>query len=390
MKLIFAVDAIFLPLTGIGRYTWELARRLADRSDIADTRFFSMGRWVRSPADRFDAPEGNGTWAAPTRSISILRKHLSHRSWAVHGYNAVVPRWAAYRLRRFDDYLYHSPNYFVPRFDGKSVATVHDLSNYKYPETHPRARRMMFDLQMEHTLSRVSHLITDSEAVRREVIEFFGWPASRVTSIHLGVDPMFAPRPAGEITKVLARYGLAPGAYALCVSTLEPRKRIGELLAAYEKLPAALRGRYPLVLAGDDGWLSGDIRGRLERAQRDGWVRYLGFVTSEDLPPLYAGAFVFCYPSVYEGFGLPVLEAMASGVPVLTSDRSSLPEVADGAAWLVDPDDVDSISRGLRAVMEDPDWREAAVHRGLKAASRKTWDRCMEETLQVYRRVAAE
>lgn len=389
MKVIFAVDAIFPPLTGIGRYAWELARRMRNRSDIEDIRFFSMGRWVRPPDDEIGPSCGTARIeAASGRKVSgSLRRHLAKRVWAVRGYNAVVPRWMQHRLRPFGSYVYHSPNFFVPPFAGQSVATIHDLSNYKYPETHPRARRKLFDLQMRRTLDNVDHLITDSEATRKEVIDFFSWPDHKITAIHLGVDPVFRPRPKEFVEPVLASYGLTPGRYTLCVSTLEPRKRIQSLLAAYEMLPPELKDAYPLVFAGDRGWLNESIDVRIERGQRAGWIRRLGFVSESDLPSIYAGAAAFCYPSIYEGFGLPVLEAMASGVPVLTSDRSSLPEVADGAALLIDPDDVDAMSTGIRKILEDATWRSHAIERGLIVAAESTWDRCLAKTMNVYRQI---
>lgn len=382
---------MFPPLTGIGRYTWELARRLEDCIDVEDVRFFSMGRWVSRLEDQSGECDSGDAEPSVTRRITgALRKRLSTQMWAIYAYNAVMPRWMEHQLRPYKNYLYHSPNYFVPPFKGKSVATIHDLSNYKFPETHPKARRKAFDAQMWRTLNIVDHIVTDSEAIRKEVIEYFSWPASRITAVHLGVDPAFRPRTDDALRAVLRNYDLTVGEYTLCVSTLEPRKRIESLLTSYEMIPAALRGRYPLVIAGDSGWLNEEIHVLLRKGEDAGWVRDLGFVPGEDLPSLYAGARAFCYPSIYEGFGLPVLEAMASGVPVLTSNRSSLPEVAGGAACLVDPDDVDEMIQGLCQVLDDAVWRSWAVERGLVVAAEKSWSRCMTGTLEVYKKVMRE
>ncbi|HXH02003.1 MAG TPA: glycosyltransferase family 1 protein [Candidatus Competibacteraceae bacterium] len=382
MKLIFGVDAIFPPLTGIGRYAWELASRLAEHPELDEVRFFSMGRWVPDPAALLENPKST----IPTRRALAIsaRKWLSSRTWAVAAYARLSPLLYAYRLHALGDRIFHSPNYFLPPISGPGVATVHDLSTYKFPDTHPAARWRYFDREIKNTLRRADHLITDSEATRREVIEFFGWPAQKVTAIPLGVSPHFAPRSADELQMTLTRYGVESGRYALCVSTVEPRKRLDSLLRGYELLPDRVRARYPLVLAGGKGWLSDRLHELIDRGQRGGWVKYLGYVPEEDLPLLYAGARAFCFISIYEGFGLPVLEAMASGVPVLTSNRSSLPEVAGEAGMLVEPDDIDAVRTALERVLLDEPWRAHARRCGLERAAGMTWERCVERTVRLY------
>lgn len=389
MKLILAVDAISPPLTGIGRYAWELASRLEHHPDVEDIRFFSMGAWVRDLGSRIGARD------VPTHSKHLLsglsdrfsplvRKYLSQQLWAIQAYSATVPNWMAYRLRACPDHLYHSPNFFLPPTDGRTVATIHDLSNFKYPETHPAARRKLFDLEMGRTLRHASHLITPSETTRHEVAEYFSWPEERITAILHGVHAGFRPRAPEELAPLLARHGLEPGGYSLCVSTLEPRKRILELLTAFQALPPGLRRRYPLVLVGSAGWLNESIYAKIEIGQREGWGKYLGFVPEDDLANLYAGAQAFLYPSVYEGYGLPVVEAMASGVPVLTSDKSCLPEVSGGAAWLVDPDNHEELRDGIAKVLSDDPWRETTRLRGLAVSRERTWEHSVQETLRVY------
>lgn len=269
------------------------------------------------------------------------------------------------------------------------MATVHDLSVFKYPETHPIERIRHFERDFKTSMARASHLITDSEATRGEVMEFLGWPAEKITAVHLGVSPQFAPASEIELEPCLSRYGLGFKRYALCVSTLEPRKKIVNLLQAYEGLPAAVREQYPLVLVGGAGWLSEALHATIDRLEAQGWLRYLGFVPEADLPALYAGAQAFVYPSIYEGFGLPVLEAMASGVPVVTSIFTSLPEVTQGAARLVDPDDIDALTSGIHASLCDEAWRATAIETGLAKARNFTWSRCVEQTIDVYRQVAA-
>jgi len=235
----------------------------------------------------------------------------------------------------------------------KGVITVHDLSVFKFPEMHPAERVRQFERDFSRSVAQSVHVITDSQTTRAEVMAFTGLNASRVTAVPLGVSAAYAPRPADEIAAQLRKYSLRPGAYALCVSTLEPRKKIEQLLSAWEYLPAALQREFPLMLVGSSGWLNEAVQAKLHRGAVQGWVRYLGYVPESDLPALYAGAAVFVYPSTYEGFGLPPVEAMACGVPVVVSGHSCLPEVTQGAALLVEPDDVPAFAAALEKSLRD-------------------------------------
>jgi alpha-1,3-rhamnosyl/mannosyltransferase len=218
---------------------------------------------------------------------------------------------------------------------------------------------------------------------------FTGLEASRVTAVPLGVSAAYAPRLEEEIADKLRKYDLRFGAYALCVSTLEPRKKIAQLLNAWELLPAALRRAFPLMLVGSRGWLSETLQEKIQCGTAQGWVRYLGYVPEPDLPALYAGAAVFVYPSTYEGFGLPPVEAMACGVPVVVSRHSCLPEVTQGAALLVEPNDVPAFAAALEKSLTDESWRLHAASAGRAVAATYTWQRCVDETVKVYRRAVS-
>lgn len=384
MKLVFAVDAIFPPLTGIGRYAYELANRLPQVADIDELHFLAMWSWAGS-AGRSD---GAAPSLPPPLWLSELRRRMAMQTWAVEVYDVVSEVWRGQLLRGAKGAVYHSPNYFLAPHDGPSVATVHDLSITRYPETHPAARRRYFELAFERSLRRADMLITDSEAVRQEVVADFGVPPDKVRAIHLGVDEAFRPMAPAETARVLQAHGLVHGGYTLSVATLEPRKKLDRLIAAYAQLPQALRTAHPLVLIGAMGWLNSPLRQLIEQAQTQGWLRFLGYVPQAELPVLYAGASAYAMTSMYEGFGLPVLEAMASGVPVLTSSVSCMPEVAGGAALLAHPDDLDGLREQLVRVLTDNVWRAEAVARGLERARLMTWERCLAQTLDVYREVA--
>jgi alpha-1,3-rhamnosyl/mannosyltransferase len=361
MRIALCVDALAPQPGGIGRYTWELAKGLAARTDIDELSFFGRGRLIDEPRRLIEVD------ALPHRH-KLLRR---------------IDAWRMQRVLRSS--LVHGPNYFLPAAAEGGVITVHDLSVFRYPETHPAARLRAFEKLFKDSVDRSSHIITDTETIRREVIETFAVPSEMVTAVHLGVDPRF--KPSDEPSEALASWGLTPGKYGLCVSTLEPRKRILELFLAWERLPRDLRVEYPLVLAGGSGWENEELHKEIGRGVAEGWLRLLGFVDDASLPELYAGSALFIYPSIYEGFGLPPIEAMASGVPVVVANASCLPEVCGDAARFVDPDDLPEFALAIEDSLLNASWRTDAVHRGLDRSRLFSWDRCVEETIGVYRKV---
>jgi alpha-1,3-rhamnosyl/mannosyltransferase len=303
-------------------------------------------------------------------------------------YGALRSRAFLWQTRALKHYILHSPNYILLPFDGPAVATIHDLSYLHYPQHHPRERILFMERHLPRTLAQASAIICDSTFIRAEIIALLGVPAEKVTAVPLGVDRTFHPRDPATLRPVLTRYHLDGWAYLLAVSTLEPRKNLPRLLMAYARLPEALRARHPLALVGAKGWLNTELEQHLAPLERTGQLRRLGYVPQEDLPALYAGAHAFAYPSLYEGFGLPLLEAMASGVPALSSQRSSLPEVAGAAALLIDPEDIDDLTTGLERLLDDVAWRTQARVQGLAQARRFSWEGCVEDTVAVYRSLA--
>ncbi|QXI34983.1 glycosyltransferase family 4 protein [Pseudomonas promysalinigenes] len=378
MKLILSVEPVRFPLTGIGRYTYELATRLQRSSEINDLQLFAGRRFLPSlptAADQSDAVHG-------------LKRLVQKNAVAVEAYRRLMPYLRKRALKGHEDHLYHSPNYYLPPFAGPSVATFHDLSPFTWAHCHAPQIARFLQKELTLTLQRADALITDSHYTRQELADYFGWPIERIHAVPLASSPEFHPRSADSLREALARYGLQAGGYSLFVGTIEPRKNLETLLDAYGKLPVALRQRWPLILTGYHGWRSEAIHQRIAQAQQQGWARYLGFAASEDLPLLYAGARLFTFPSHYEGFGLPVLEAMSSGVPVVCSNSSSLPEVAGQAALMCAPGDVDGLSALLRQGLEDENWRLAAVQQGLTHAAGFSWERCAQATIEVYRKVS--
>jgi glycosyltransferase involved in cell wall biosynthesis len=287
----------------------------------------------------------------------------------------------------------HSTTFCVPRFQlrpKRLVVTIYDLSFVTHPEHHLPAN-------VEHCLAgtrlAIDHadaIIAISDHTRRDLVERLEVPSERIAVTPLAHDPGLArvsdPEKCAAVRK---RYDL-PEHFALFLGALEPRKNLGRLLDAYAALPQGLRRDVHLVVAGMSGWLNDSIHKRVADLGLEDAVHFAGYVEDADLATLYSQATVFAYPSIYEGFGLPVLEAMACGTPVLTSNVSSLPEVTGDAAVLVTPTDVGSITSGLRRLLENPSLRADLAARGIAQAARFSWDRCAEQTLTVYRRVLGQ
>ena len=379
MKVVLSVDPVKFPLTGIGRYTYELGKSL--QAELQEQLRFLRGYRITT-----ELP--TATDNRPMATPPAWKRLAQQNALVVGAFRRLNPWLKARALKGLEDHVFHGPNYYLPPFGGRSVVTIHDLSHYVWTQGHPPERVRYMQAEMELSLKRASALITDTEYTRQEVACFFGWPLDKIHAVHLASGPEFAPRSLEELKQPLAAHGLAPGGYSLFTGTVEPRKNIGTLLDAYGRLPASLQSNCPLVVCGYRGWQSDALHRRLQEAQDQGWVKYLGFVPNEALPLLMAGARLFVYPSHYEGFGLPVLEAMASGVPVVCSNATTLPEVSGGAAVMHDPNDVDALFECLLRGLEDDIWRNQARHQGLIQAGRFSWARCARETMAVYQAVS--
>ena len=376
MKVILAVDSVKFPLTGIGRYTYELAKQLQLHKDL-ELQLFSNGTVV-SGLPKYQKTQ------AKKRIRARLLMYLRKSNLVTSIYQSLVGIRSQLTLGDYSDNLFHGPGFYLPKFNGPSVATFHDLSIFTWAHCHPPERVRFMQRELNLTLQRASLLITDSEYTRQEIASYFGYPLDKIRTVQLACSSDFHPRDTVETSPILDKFCLAHDGYTLYAGTIEPRKNIESLLDAYAMLPDAIRARWPLVLAGYQGWQSEFLHQRIEAAVSAGWARYLGYVANDDLPILFAGARLFVFPSHYEGFGLPVLEAMASGVPVVCSNSSSLPEVAGGAALMCDALDVNKLTQLITLGLENESWRIEAVAKGLAQSSKFSWERCAKETMAVY------
>ena len=278
--------------------------------------------------------------------------------------------------------LLHSPDFIPPGFGyRRSVITVQDLSFLRYPQFLTDESRRYYNKQIPWAVDRADHILTISEATGRDLTSLLGVAPDRVTVTPLAADPALRCLAPREVEQIIGSYDLSRG-YVLFVGTLEPRKNVVGLLRAYRVLVDLGRTDAALVLAGERGWLYDEVFEEMHSLGLEGRVRLLQAVPDRDLPGLYGGAGVLAMPSFYEGFGLPALEAMACGTPVVAAQRGALPEVVGDAGLLVDPEDSDSMAAALERALLDEQLRSRLRQLGLEQASQFTWERTAQRTLQ--------
>jgi alpha-1,3-rhamnosyl/mannosyltransferase len=375
-RLSVVINAVPLlsPLTGLGQYVRNLSEALVDLHQ-ADLCFFYGFGWNQQ------------IWSeglpAPANRIKLtVRKHLP--------YSYELSRWLqqmkfSQGLGKYKPQLYHEPSFLSYDFDGPTVLSVHDLSWIRFPEAHPVERVRAMNKLFEPSLARADRIITDTEFGKQELIEVFGVESSKIHPIHLAAESMFKPLSSAETNDVLASKGLAHRNYWLAVGTIEPRKNLQLVLDAFSALAPATRKNTPLVIVGMVGWNVGDLLPKLQVMEQSGELVQLGYLTRSDLAVVVAGAKALVFPSVYEGFGLPLVEAMQCGVPVLASNTSCLPEVVGSAGLLFDSSDVDELKSLMLLVLENTELIDSLSARGLYRAKDFGWHKTAQQTMDVYR-----
>lgn len=359
------------PRTGVGHYTFELAHALAllapdDYFELVSPQPFDQSLHVR-------IEQGLPPNLAAVNPKATL---LSRRWWAVG-----LPLY----LRRTSLDLFHGTNYDVPLWSRRrTVVTIHDLSILLHPQNHQRhlvrrARRRLPLMARAATM-----VITPSESVKREVCEHLNINADKIVVTPEAPRRSFRPVPIEETVAVRARLGVEAD-FILFVGTIEPRKNLLTLVRAFDEVLRNTPIRPQLVIAGGEGWLMDEFFSFVEKSGAGERVRFTGYLTDEDLRALYSSCRIFVYPSLYEGFGLPPLEAMACGAPVITSSIPAIAETVGNAAHLVDPNDVGDLARSITELWNDKGRREHLSAAGVECAAEFTWERTAQLTLEVYR-----
>ena len=417
MRVLLNDRVLLLNLTGVGHYARQLLDHLrclpADEISVSPC-LLAMMPWKdraalrpagddptpRQPAAAMSSqPDCANTTAPPS-----ARRSDSFRRVLQAGYRAFFRLRAAGLSGHFD--LYHEPNHIPITCNLPTVTTVHDLSVLEHPDWHPADRVQWYEREFARGVRQTTRFIAASEFTRQRMVERLRIPPDRIDVTYQAAREMFfapgaadprdvlAPRasPAHaavprntEMRETLRKLDL-PERFFLFVGTLEPRKNVPGLLDAYLALPDATRSTHPLVLAGGWGWNTAALQQKLDAALRDRSIRQIGYTADAVLADLYRACTALVWPTFYEGFGLPPLEALACGAPVISSSVASIPEVVGDAGVLLDPHDTSAWTAAMRRVAEDDAWRSDWRQRGPARAARFSWSRCAVETVACYRR----
>jgi glycosyltransferase involved in cell wall biosynthesis len=287
--------------------------------------------------------------------------------------------------------VFHWPNFLLlPGVSGKQVITIYDLTFLLFPDCQPWLRGMGLAKGIAQSTARADMIIAISNHTKRDLVTHLGISEEKIRVIYCAVSKAFRSIGTSAMRPQLAKYGLPQDGYILYVGNIEPRKNLVRLLQAYSMMKDRGTSCYPLILCGGRGWKNKEVFDCVQRLSLEKEVKFIGYVPDEDLPFLMNGASLFVYPSLYEGFGLPPLEAMACGTPVVTSSSSSIPEVVGDAALMVDPHDVEGLSAAIERVLADKDLRADLRKKGLDRAKLFSWEKVASETLQVYSEVYAQ
>jgi glycosyltransferase involved in cell wall biosynthesis len=360
---------------GIGRYTRGLVQALADLDRENQYILFSAGK-----------PPLQREWPAnfTTRSSSIPSR------WLTAGWHRIGLPIPAEALAGDCD-LFHSPDFVLPPLKrARGVVTVHDLTFLRLPECADPGLRAYLARSVPKAVSAAAHVVADSWNTRNDLIDLLGVSPDKVSVVHCGVDATFTRvEDQGRLDQTRTQYALPPW-FIISVGTWEPRKNYPRLVTAYALMRRQTGLPHHLVIAGRPGWLYRDVHQRIRDEGMAEYVHLLGFVSDADLPALYTLADLMVFPSLYEGFGLPPLEAMACGTPVVSSNNSSLPESVGGAALAVDAEQPEEIADAMARVLGNTDLRTRFVELGRRQAAQFTWEASARKLMAVYRQALSE
>lgn len=361
---------------GIGRYTREMVKALAD----IDMQPPQYQLFVANTKQKMlpPAPGPNFHW----KTTQLSRRWLE-RLWYRLRAPLPIERWTGPLT------LFHAPDFVLPPVNRntRTLVTIHDLSFVRHPESVMPGMSRYLNKWVPHSVQQADHVIAVSEATRHDLIELYNTPPEKVSVLYHGVTPEFTPiTDPAQLATVRQKYSLGEQPIILNVGTVQPRKNIQRLIQAF----VGVDTQATLVIAGGKGWQSDDIYAEVKRQGLTNRVHFTGFVADDDLPALYSAATLLAYPSLYEGFGLPVLESMACGTPVVASNQSSLLEVVGDAGLQVNPTDTAAITAAMQQLLDNADLRQKLSVAGKKQAAKFTWSSMAADLIEIYKELSSK
>ena len=360
-KILIDTTPLLKDRSGVGYVTYQYAKEL---QKLYDTIFYYAWFYSKNLRER---PLGQYE-----KAVTLAKKYLPRPYLLTHTLKTIIYN---YTLLSQKPDIFIQPNYisFGSLIDVPTITFIHDLSHIRYKEYHPKERVEYFEKYLQKNIEKSAKIITISEFTKKELIDLGLCDEQKIEVIYNGVDEKFRPVSESKFAKVADKFDLKYRSYFLFVGTLEPRKNLSTLLQSYLLYLKESKNPLPLVLAGGIGWRSEYFDELLQKAIASGYVKRLGYVREDDLIALYGGARAFVFPSLYEGFGLPPLEAMACATPVIASNSSSIPEVVGDAAILADPKDIKGLSKALMQLAKDDRLCEILSQKGAQRAKGFSW-----------------
>lgn len=388
MRIVYNLDCIRAPMTGVGYYTQNMVLAMIrhypdlDISALRHNALLSKEKTLALCSPSSTASSKTSAWKSPlievinrfalARTLIQWQYDLRHRFMLKHAIKGAI---------------YHEPNFVFLPHNGPKILTVHDVSMFACPEFLPNGRAKFLRYQMRRSMQAADALIVSCQFIKNQLISLLNIPANKIHIISPGAQANFKPRNEAETRSCLEKFSLTYQKFLLCVATLEPRKNLIRLINAYQMLPLVMQKKYPLVLVGNKGWLYEELLDAIKE-KASSTILLLRYVDEQMLFQLYSAAKTFVYPSLYEGFGLPVLEAMQSGLPVITSNTSSLPEVCGDAGILIDPLNESALAAAMEKLLTaNSTTYDELVRRSLLQAKKFSWNNFAAQLFEIYQKI---
>ena len=395
LKVLIDITPLYMQPTGIYHYTKNLIDAIKKAENSPELFYYTYNKIFKCYKDienltlNYKGNKRNNVVRMINSTVEIfgMPGQIFHAALYNTYHNYFLKKVVKNGVEKYQPDIVHGINSLVPDIDKLCILTIFDISCFRYPETHPSYRVKRQQKILPESIKKADHIITISQFSKDEIIDYFGVKPENITVAYCGIGSEYKPRSEKDLSDVLLKYSLSFGKYILTVSTLEPRKNIETLIRAHSNLPSDFQKEYPLVIVGMRGWKEASILKLIKSKLKHATIKILGYVDQNDLPDIYSGAFIFAYPSIYEGFGMPPVEAMASNVPVIVSDRASLPEVINDAGIIVNAMDTQAWSDAIKLLIDDKSRYSILQDRGIKRAAYFTWEKTAQSTIMAYNKI---